>query len=776
MRLWTKWVPWRYLVRRIATAHGFLDPIPLLAKMAKFAQPSEVGAPIELLRAGVVFHARGLVNTKAIQNNLDWVWPFWVVRQFDPRDESFLPRSFSITHVNLTHRNWTAVGLPGCEALPLVGPRGLVTPFYDGWSLDAWILADDGAELLPSRAADAAQTLRLGEDDFAVRTEVRAETLRLAAVAHAAEIDGAPQFVGEYTARAEVPAWLVLSLRPCNPEGISFIDHVRLLGRAAGWEVNGKGEVRLDPPMEKGDLSNYDHGDVYSHLRGDEPRCDEPEITCDAGMVTAAALYRLEPGKERRVTARVDLTRDPEVSRHGRRVVITNSWSEEMRGTARLSVPDARIRFLYDAALRTLVLHSPGEVWPGPYTYKRFWFRDAAFILQAMLCTNMIERSERVLREFPERQTRDGYFLSQEGEWDANGEALWILRRFRELSGRPLDDWWRDVIRRGAEWIERKRLPDDGSLHAGLLPAGFSAEHLGNNDYYLWDDFWAIAGLEAGAAFHDEWQDGDGATRLREQAHSLREAIERAVARSAPRRGNRPAYPASPYRRMDSGAIGSVACSYPLGLVSPDEPRLKDTLEFLLQECFIDGAFFQNMIHSGWNAYLTLHVAQALLRAGDRRFIRIVERVAELASPTGQWPEAINPRTGGGCMGDGQHVWAAADWVMMLRNMFVREEGTRLVIASGIAEQWLANGEALAFGPAPTAHGTVDILIEPRGDSARVLVQGDWHDSESPPEIEIRLPGAQAVCLPKGESEAVISMPRGGGEALHMQGTGGLHR
>ena len=50
-------------------------------RLRSFAQPSEVAEPIELLRAGALFHARGLVNTKAIQHNLDLVWPYWVERR-----------------------------------------------------------------------------------------------------------------------------------------------------------------------------------------------------------------------------------------------------------------------------------------------------------------------------------------------------------------------------------------------------------------------------------------------------------------------------------------------------------------------------------------------------------------------------------------------------------------------------------------------------------------------------------------------------------------------
>ncbi|MFO7715053.1 hypothetical protein, partial [Desulfosarcina sp.] len=45
-----------------------------------------------------------------------------------PRDISFILRGFAFSHVNLTHRNWTAVGHPDLPYYPIVDPRGLVTP------------------------------------------------------------------------------------------------------------------------------------------------------------------------------------------------------------------------------------------------------------------------------------------------------------------------------------------------------------------------------------------------------------------------------------------------------------------------------------------------------------------------------------------------------------------------------------------------------------------------------------------------------------------------
>jgi hypothetical protein len=102
-------LPWKWLVRRTTRKHNFIDPFTVLARIQKFSEPSEVEAPLELIRAWTIFQARGIVNTQAIQHNLDWVWPYWVEKQFNPRDTSFVPRSFSFAHINLTHRNWMAV-------------------------------------------------------------------------------------------------------------------------------------------------------------------------------------------------------------------------------------------------------------------------------------------------------------------------------------------------------------------------------------------------------------------------------------------------------------------------------------------------------------------------------------------------------------------------------------------------------------------------------------------------------------------------------------------
>jgi hypothetical protein len=725
----------RFLITRAARAYGFLDPVSLLAKMRGFSQPSEVGEPVELLRAGMIFHARGLINTKAIQNNLDWIWPYWVERQFNPMDESFIPRAFSFSHINLTHRNWTAVGLPDVPYYPIVDPRGLVTPLFDGWSLDFWYVDEKGGVHAPSKLASLEQELRL-QPNPQVHSVAEFGGVTLTTDVEMCLDDGHPKCCVDVGISPGAKGWVAVALRPYNPEGVSFIDTLAPSTDGQGFVVNGRHPVLFDRKPGRFALSVYEEGDVCQRLLNAIEVGSVAE--CAVGMATGAALFDAAEVAGNPLRVRVPIYDELKMSVQPK-ITPAAGWEHEKALTAKLRINDECVQRLYDQAVTNVILHTGIEVYPGPYTYKRFWFRDAVFILNALLALGSVERVRRAMVGFTPRQRRDGYFLSQEGEWDSNGEALWMYRRFAQLTGETLPDDWLEAVKRGARWIGRKRLPADlGRPEAGLLPAGFSAEHLGPNDFYYWDDFWGVAGLRSAAALLLPVDAKLSASFTRE-ADDFLATIQRSIP-AGPHRRFPGAIPASPKRRMDAGAIGSIVADYPLQLFAPGDPRILLTADYLRDHSSFNGGFFQNMIHSGINPYLTLHLAQVRLRAGQAHEAwDLMKRVAQLASPTGQWPEAIHPRTLGGCMGDGQHIWAAAEWTYLVRNCFVREEVGGLVIGSGVRPEWW-HGTGASFGPTLTPYGAVTVHIQPAAEGgASVIVDGDWRGQA--PHLDLNFPG-----------------------------------
>ncbi|MFW6179448.1 MAG: hypothetical protein ACOC43_13920 [Desulfohalobiaceae bacterium] len=728
------WLPWKYILKRTAKAYGIMDPISFMARVRRFAQPSEVQEPIELLRAGIIFHARGLINNKAIQHNLDWVWPYWVERQFNPADPSFIPRGFSFSQVNLTHRNWTALGLPDCDLYPLVDPRGLVTPFYNGWSLDFWILRQEQSILLPSRLDSVQQNLSL-LPEHEIQTLAQDEQSRLQSTARVKRGTDGVQAEIDIQASSMQPGWLVVCLRPYNPEGIQFIEKVEYLAQEACFLVNSSAAVGLHPAPHRICFSRYASGDVLHRLNQEQT---SSEISCNVGLATAAALFPIQKSK---LQSQISLTAPLQKTVPSKDVrIYPTSWPEAEQGSTRIQLPDQKIEFLFQAAQRTLVLLSSEDLVPGPYTYKRFWFRDACLMLQALLVLGYISRCRKHIQGFLGLQKTSGYFHSQEGEWDSNGQVLWILERFQQLSNQELKPGWGKVIHKAVRWINKKRslTKDKHTRHFGLLPPGFSAEHFGPNDYYYWDDFWALAGMRSAARLLGKMQGQSPAERILDQADDLEQNIWQSI-EAIPENQARGGIPASPYRRMDSGAIGSLVADYPLQLLSPGHPRIKNTICSLMQNNFFAGGFFQDMIHSGINPYLTLDIAQTLLRDSDLRCLDLLYNIAHLASDTGQWPEAIHPKTKGGCMGDGQHGWAAAEWIMLMRNLFVREEGQQLILGQGVDPEWLKAGQDILFGPVLTPWGSLSLKIYPRAHNTELHLEKDFF--AQPERILVCLPG-----------------------------------
>jgi hypothetical protein len=661
-------------------------------------------------------------NTRAFQRCAGWLRPWWMQKEFDATSGSFVPRAAGIDFHNLTHRNWTAIGVPECPAIPVVDPRGMLTPFHNGWSIDLFFVDDAGEVVAPCTARDAEQQQRMEGHSLSVQTRISENGIRIESDATVLAHRDRPVCRLRSALRANRSGWLVVSLRPFNPEGIAPLERIALSANRTAWAPNGVPCVYFSRPVERHLTSHASDGDVMSRIL---ERGEQSQITCREGLATAAALYRVEAGEERQIEVRIALSKDPASRKHDSIFPIAeNTWELALREAPELELGDERTNRLYQAALRSLVIHSPGEIYGGPLTSKEFRFCDAAVIMDAMLCAGMMDRVERVLDGFQAMQDSKGCFRSPDGDIASTGIALWLFWRYHQMSGRALPHHWSTPVIRGAHWIASQRKPGGPAETNGGLIGGEE-----NSDHSYRDNFWSEAGLRAAARLCQSWRVPEELSFFLEEAEALRNTIQRSL------QGANGAIAASPHGVMDSNAVHSLVACHPLQLLRPDESPFAATVEFLQHNCLISGLFFDQTGQSGLRPEQSLQIAQVLLQQGDASFYSIVRRAAEAATPTGQWPEALHPRTLAGCGGDGQHVPASAEWLMMVRNMFVREEGNALILGSGLVEE-LRRGP-LKFGPAPTAWGPVTVSLE---DGA-VSWNAEWRGAA--PEVVVALPGLE---------------------------------
>ncbi|MBI2941478.1 MAG: hypothetical protein HYY04_13680, partial [Chloroflexi bacterium] len=157
-----------------------------------------------------------------------------------------------------------------------------------------------------------------------------------------------------------------------------------------------------------------------------------------------------------------------------------------------------------------------------------------------------------------------------------------------------------------------------------------------------------------------------------------------------------------------SMARGTTPAVWPLQLFGYDDPLIVRSFE----------RYDEKWVKSRGNAYLHnsgnlwvyggLEIAHALL------FLRQAGRAAEIAQwamdnqaapGTFAWAEAVNPETRRFAGGDMPHSWAAAEYVLYLRDALVREEGERLVLADGVPAPWMHDGQRVGIHGAPTSFG-----------------------------------------------------------------------
>jgi hypothetical protein len=434
----------------------------------------------------------------------------------------------------------------------------------------------------------------------------------------------------------------------------------------------------------------------------------------------------------------------------------TLQWRSLLDNGMRVELPDRDLQASWEAnQAHVLALHDGDIITPGPDLYHNFWFRDAAYMANALSASGYREAGTQLLRGFMRRQRRDGAFVSQLGEWDSTGQALWFAGQ--HLALHPDPDLLVEVspaVERGARWIlsTLARSPD------GLMPPGISSEHFGPSDRYYWDSIWSLAGLRAAYELLEGHYSSAG--RYRQGAVRLRRTLARAWAADIASLG-RQALVAAPGRDIDLGMIGTLVSWFPLRLMPSDSPLLEGTLSALEEALFYEGALFVNTGHSGWGTYLNMRLAGCRLLQGSPKGWEAMLWLLRHASPTYNWPEAIHTRSLGGSAGDGQHGWASAEWLLLVRALLFQEERRRLVLTPALPADWLTSAGYLSVENAPTRFGPISYHLEWDGDRhLHLQLTPRWRST--PPEVVWRAPGAAASAQVDGSPAS----PSAGGLVL----------
>ena len=693
------------------------------------------GFPKELFQLSAPMITRGLLNFAILQMKQDWLYPHWVSKQLDPKSDSFVNRSQNPLMINMTHRNWTMIGSPHGFHEAIVDPCGLLTPLPREWSVDVWIATKDG-KLFPSMSHDIRQdynreaprmitTITFG--DLVLEIESFTGTTRsgLDVVFNKASVRN--------TGATQQQGYIFVAVRPFNPEGVAPVRSIEFRTLRHCY-VNGSIGIVFSKEANLLHCSNAEEGDSSKLVQSIAETSSLPvpsrrEAKCQTGLANGFAgfFFTAVPGEVFPVSYSIALDTDKNlklsgdklswrVSYDNRLLQHRRAWMQERSIGTQILLPNANLQEIIEANTLTLLqLQDKNFVSPGPYLYHHFWFRDAAPILHALDRLGYHKRVRQSINTFTEKMTGDGFFRGPEGEWDSNGEALWLVEKHFELSPSPL--WLNNyypVIRKAAQWIIKKRADsiDSSSTHRGLMPKSLSAEHFGTTDQYYWDTFWSLAGLRAASRLASHAGKDNDAKFFTGQVLLFERDIHRSLRKTAERLGSE-VIPTSPFRPFDEGAVGSLAGIYPLQIHALAEQQFSTTLKTFDARFVDENGYYHPFIHSGYNPYLTLHIAHSYLLLGEiRRAWEIAGTIFRRCTPPYSLPEAIHPKTGGGSMGDGHHGWAAAEIVLFLLDVIIHEDAARIHLFEWCTDLFWTPDLPLDLHALVSTIGPIDVRVE----------------------------------------------------------------
>lgn len=667
----------------------------------------------------------GANTTAAMQTSGRFVLPYWLERQWNPDSSSFLPSGAGLLTCNLTHRNWTSLGLPGEAAEILVDPVGMITPRIHGVSYFPYFI-DDEQKIFPPLEKEFTQSfdlkMRQVVTKYFNKSEIGAESLVSVALWES-DLCALVEVKISNNSQANKAVNFGLAIRPYNPLAVGHVGKLFRTTETVLETDDGIAVIALESPASI-IAADRNHGDPLEFGNGIALECGE-SLHSESGILFANLEYQktLLPNQSYSIRFILPVASAQPASNKAFARAVTFEEYERLQNHAQsvlfryeneslsISLPNEKIQrqFMLSKA------HTPAfddglGFCPGSYLYHHSWLRDGYFLMESAMNLGLWHGLEEKCRNIIKNQSSSGLFKNAPNELDGNGQALGILVDYCRKSGNEsfLRECFPHIVR-GSRWIYRqyKNESKRKSPHSGLLPMGFSAEHLGTIDSYFWDALWGLHGIRCALWASERIGCSTQSLELKKWESEISSGIRRCIHQTL-QKFSKDILPASPYRHPDAASIACVAALDPLELDDLVEPWLSPTLEYLMHEYLKDGLFFHPIFHTGLNPYLSVQLARVLMARGDKRWFNILQSLVTHASPTGTWPEAINPLTKGGCMGDGHHGWANAEFVTLVRNAFVFEHQNNLYLGHGVPADWLTHNNGFELRVAPSRLGNVD--------------------------------------------------------------------
>jgi hypothetical protein len=486
-------------------------------------------------------------------------------------------------------------------------------------------------------------------------------------------------------------ARLFLAIRPfqVNPPwqflkrtgGVVKIDRIRRDGTSVIVDAEERATI-VAPEMTFG-ATTFESADIVEYLeKGTLPPAQE--IADAAGFASAAMAF---DGHD--VTIQVPLG-PPSTPRPAP----SAQW--------KIDVPvEPRIAATLAAQLHYILVNMDGpSIQPGSRSYERSWIRDGSLTSAALLRLGHRAEVREFLEFYAKAVSPEGYVpccVSTKGapdpvpEHDSHGQFIYLVAEYyRHTHDRAVAEAMWPIVQRVVQYIDKLRhqrmtaayrdTPFYGMAPESISHEGYSAKPM----HSYWDTFFILGGLKDAAFLARELQKPEAAHYA-----ALRDEFRRDLLASirAAMESHHIDYIPGSIELGDFDATSTTVAVSPVGEAgSLPHAALQRTFD----------KYWEHALEPRTYTPYEWRIAGTFLRLGQPERARaIASYFFEDQRPPAwhQWSEVVrrDPREPG-FLGDMPHTWVGSDSIRSLLDFFVYETDDSLVLAAGVADEWLDRG------------------------------------------------------------------------------------
>lgn len=414
-------------------------------------------------------------------------------------------------------------------------------------------------------------------------------------------------------------------------------------------------------------------------------------------------------------------------------------WEQELHRGLRIRLEEPKVTDTFQASLAydLLALNHVGGYYiqtVNQLQYHAFWLRDGSNIMHAYDLMGYAPVVKRCLPFFLLQQRPDGLFISQRGQYDGWGQALWTFGEYERYShDRAFAQKVLPAVARAVAWLQRARARDP--LH--VMPASNPGddEFTATVAHVTGFNFWALAGLRAAVRLATAAGKPDQAAAFEREYQDYHRVFFALLDKVAAQHGG---YMPPGLDAAGGQDWGNMDGLYPVPLMPAFDAKITATLAHTRAE-YAEGLMtYGGRLHH----YITMKNTESEIIRGQQQ-LALQDLYAILlhtsAAQAGfEW--GVRPWSTRDFGQDlAPHGWFAAEYMIMLRDMLVRGQQDQLHLLSVVSPAWAEPGDRIEVENAPTRFGRISFRVVYTPDGMAMRLDPQFRGA-GPRQIVIHLP------------------------------------